>query len=79
MDKDNYPVSGAGLGLRRTLMGPLRDNPSGIPDFLEVAPENWIGIGGRMGKDFRYFTEHYPFVCHGLSLSIGSPAALDET
>ena len=42
--------------------------------FYEVAPENWIGVGGRYGKQFRAFTERYPFVCHGLSLSIGAPA-----
>ena len=60
-------------------MGPLRDNPPEPVDFLEIAPENWIGVGGRMGKDFRWFTERYPFVAHGLSLSIGSPAPLDET
>ncbi|HAJ91198.1 MAG TPA: hypothetical protein DCO71_01020 [Gammaproteobacteria bacterium] len=79
MSTNSYPVSGTGLGLRRTLMGPLRDNPPEPVDFFEVAPENWIGIGGKMGKDFRYFTERYPFVAHGLSLSIGSPAPLDET
>jgi uncharacterized protein (UPF0276 family) len=60
-------------------MGPLRDNPPAAVDFFEVAPENWIGVGGKPGKDFRYFTERYPFVAHGLSLSIGSPAPLDET
>ncbi len=31
-----------------------------------------------MGKQFRAFTEQHDFVCHGLSLSIGSPAPLDE-
>ena len=79
MSTNTYPVSGTGLGLRRTLMGPLRDNPPEPVDFFEVAPENWIGIGGKMGKNFRYFTERYPFVAHGLSLSIGGPAPLDET
>jgi uncharacterized protein (UPF0276 family) len=67
------------LGLRRSLMGPLQQTPPECVDFFEVAPENWIGIGGKMGKDFRRFTERYPFVAHGLSLSIGSPSALDET
>ncbi len=47
-------------------------------DFLEVAPENWIGVGGRYGRWFREFTERFPFVIHGLSLSIGAPAPLDE-
>jgi len=60
-------------------MGPLRDNPPEPVDFFEVAPENWIGVGGKLGKDFGWFTERYPFVAHGLSLSIGSPAPLDET
>jgi len=60
-------------------MGPLRDDPPAAIDFFEIAPENWIGVGGKMGKDFRYFTERYPFIAHGLSLSIGSPAPLDET
>jgi len=79
VNSKTYPVTGTGLGLRRSLMGPLRDNPPEPVDFFEIAPENWIGVGGKMGKDFRYFTEHYPFIAHGLSLSIGSPAPLDET
>ena len=45
---------------------------------MEVAPENWIGVGGRIGRQFRYFTERYPFLCHGLSLNLGGPAPLDE-
>ena len=77
--KQAYPVEGAGLGLRRALMGPLRTHGPGPVDFLEVAPENWMGVGGRLGRSFREFVERYPFVCHGLSLSIGGPAPLDET
>ena len=46
-------------------------------DFMEVAPENWIGVGGRFGRRFRSVTERFPLVCHGLSLSLGSPAPLD--
>ena len=74
-----YPVRGAGLGLRRALLGPLRSHGLGPVDFMEVAPENWIGVGGRRGRLLREFTERVPFVCHGLSLSIGSPSPLDET
>jgi len=73
-----YPVSGAGLGLRRPLIKQLMDNPPTDVDFMEVAPENWINVGGRQGKNFRFFTERYPVLIHGLSLSIGSPAPLDE-
>ncbi|MDX1496011.1 MAG: DUF692 domain-containing protein, partial [Salinisphaeraceae bacterium] len=74
----HYPVQGTGLGLRRALMGPLQEQPPSQVDFLEVAPENWIDIGGSRGRKFREFTERYPFVCHGLSLSLGGPAPLDE-
>ncbi len=62
-------------------MGPLAgspDAPARFPvSFMEVAPENWIGVGGRLGREFRAFTERFPFICHGLSLSIGGPAPLD--
>ncbi len=75
----NYPVSGAGLGLRRALLKPLQDTPDAPVDFFEVAPENWINVGGRLGKAFRAFTEEHAFICHGLSLSLGGPAPLDET
>ena len=74
-----YPVQGAGLGLRRTLMGPLAESFPEQIGFLEIAPENWIGVGGALGKRLRAFTERHPFVCHGLSLSIGGPTPLDET
>jgi len=72
------PASGAGLGFRRELIEPLR---AGVPEairFFELAPENWAGIGGKTAKDLRRFSERYPFVCHGLSLSLGGPAPLDE-
>jgi uncharacterized protein len=73
-----YPVSGAGLGLRRGLIDRLMADPPAEVDFMEVAPENWIGVGGKLGKKFRYFTERYPFIIHGLSLSIGAPSPLNE-
>jgi uncharacterized protein (UPF0276 family) len=70
-------IGGAGLGLRRGLFAALADAPSGAIDFFEVAPENWIRTGGRLGRQFRSFVERTPLVCHGLSLSLGGPAALD--
>jgi uncharacterized protein (UPF0276 family) len=75
----NYvaPISGAGLGLRRSLLDTLEQSTPDDIQFMEVAPENWINLGGRLGKKFRRYTERFPFVCHGLSLSIGSPAPLN--
>ena len=76
--QSEYPVQGAGLGLRRPLVDKLMANPPEDVDFMEVAPENWIHVGGKLGKKFRWFTERYPFVIHGLSLSIGAPSPLNE-
>ena len=73
-----YPVSGAGLGLRREKLDEMLESDLSSVNFMEVAPENWINVGGTYGKKFRQFTEKYDFICHGLSLSIGSPAPLDE-
>ena len=51
-----FTVNGTGLGLRRELLPALE---SGVPEvikFFEVSPENWIDIGGRLGKVFRAYT-----------------------
>ncbi len=74
-----FRVEGAGLGLRRAFLDSLVAEPGIGVDFFEVAPENWIQIGGRLGKQFRALTERFPFVSHGLSLSIGGPLPLDES
>jgi hypothetical protein len=83
MSHRRHPVTGAGLGLRRALLGPLQAYDPGVVgdtvSFMEVAPENWINVGGQRKKFFNYFTDHFPFVCHGLSLSIGGPSPLDRT
>lgn len=71
-------IQGAGLGLRRELIPALRANSPAAIDFLELAPENWIDVGGVLGRDLRHFTECYPMVCHGLSLSLGGTSPLDE-
>ena len=75
---EQYPVSGKGLGLRRSLLRSLEPQSPEPVDFMEVAPENWIDVGGHFGRRFRQFTESLPFVCHGLSLNLGGPAPLDE-
>lgn len=74
-----YPVRGAGIGLRRgqLMQELLAKKPDNI-DFLEVAPENWMRVGGRLGRQFKELAERYPITTHGLSLSLGSPAPLDE-
>jgi uncharacterized protein len=75
---DPTGIHGTGLGLRRELLAALK---AGVPpaiQFLELAPENWIDLGGAAGRSLRQFTERYPVVCHGLSLSLGGALPLDE-
>jgi uncharacterized protein len=68
---------GAGLGLRRDFLSSFLA-PERIPvDFLEVAPENWMKLGGRLGRAFAEIAARYRIVTHGLSLSIGGLQPLD--
>ncbi|CAG1022149.1 hypothetical protein MTYM_01517 [Methylococcales bacterium] len=78
MDKQNTLVNDAGLGLRRSFLNEIVVNPPANVSFYEVAPENWMTLGGKLGKQFRAMTERFDFICHGLSLSIGSSDELDE-
>lgn len=73
-----YPVHGTGLGLRRAFLSSAAKQLSPQVHFMEVAPENWIDVGGRYGHQFESIIEKVPFVCHGLSLNLGGPAPLDE-
>lgn len=70
-------VHGSGVGLRRSMLDEvLAQQPKSI-DFFEIAPENWMTLGGRFQQQFEQLIAEYPFACHGLSLSIGSPDPLD--
>lgn len=68
-----------GIGFRRDFADEFIDNEAFRPDFIELAPENWIGMGGYWKKKLDAVAERYPVTCHGLSLSIGSPDDLDWT
>lgn len=69
---------GAGLGLRRELLPDLKAGVPACIDFFELAPENWIDLGGRYARDLRAISEQRPLVCHGLSLSLGGLTPLDQ-
>ncbi|RZA17347.1 MAG: DUF692 domain-containing protein, partial [Lysobacteraceae bacterium] len=72
------PAASAGLGLRRPLLDALLEAPAGAFDFLECAPDNWVGVGGAQGEKFAVLGARYPLSCHGLSLSLGGPDPLDH-
>ena len=74
-------IKGVGLGLKRELIPQIQalyHTPaiSNI-NFVEIAPENWIGAGGKFAADLAWFVERYPIACHGLCLSLGGPDPLN--
>ena len=68
-----------GIGYRKDFAEDFLIQKSLTPDFIEVAPENWMEIGGFWKKTFDAVVDQYPLFTHGLSLSIGSPDPLDLT
>ena len=66
-----------GIGFRRDIADNLLNDSSLQPEFIEFAPENWMGIGGYWKKILNRAVEKYDVTCHGLSLSLGSPEELD--
>jgi uncharacterized protein (UPF0276 family) len=67
----------AGLGLRRGLLPSLLAMDGGAVDFLELAPDNWIGVGGQLGEQLAQLSTRFPLTAHGLSLSLGGTEPLD--
>ncbi len=66
-----------GIGLRRDIAEEILESRLLTPDFLEFAPENWMGVGGNWKRSLEKAVSAYPVTCHGLSLSLGSPEELD--
>lgn len=73
----SYKLKGTGLSLRQELCHELAACSPRPVNFLEIIPENWMRIGGWRAKQLHEFSEHYPLIAHGLSLSIGGPGPLD--
>lgn len=66
-----------GIGFRKDFAEELLSSTVLKPSFIELAPENWIGMGGYWKKVLDKAAEKFPVTCHGLSLSIGSPDEVD--
>ena len=72
-------LQGAGLGYRRDLADDfLNLSSNNAIQFMEVAPENWVKMGGAARYRFDQAAEKYPLAVHGLSLSLGGQAPLDR-
>ncbi len=67
----------AGIGFRKEFAEEFLSGSAIHPGFVELAPENWMNIGGYWKKQLKQLAEMYSITSHGLSLSIGSPEELD--
>lgn len=73
-------LEGFGLGLRpQHFPDILGDDPAATDgvDWFEIISENFIGAGGPPRRNMMAVRERFPFVMHGVSLSIGSVDPLD--
>ena len=83
ISKAKHQITGTGLGLKRELIPQIQklfgQELIQNLNFVEIAPENWIGAGGKVTKDLAWFTERYTVACHGLCLSLGGPDPLNKS
>jgi uncharacterized protein (UPF0276 family) len=72
-------ITNTGLGLRQEML--LNEDFLTLNNedfnFIEIAPENWINIGGELKEKFNSFSKNFDMTLHGLSLSIASYDPLD--
>lgn len=68
-----------GLGFRRDLADALFAAPVGGFDFVELAPENYLGFGGRRRRILARAQDRWPILAHGLALSLGGRDPLDSS
>jgi uncharacterized protein len=67
----------AGLGLKPEHFRPLLEQRPAL-GFLEVHAENYMVDGGPFHHFLGRLREHYPLSLHGVGLSIGAEAPIDE-
>lgn len=74
-------LAGVGLGLRWELLDELlrrtREGEALPIDFLEIAPENYLGRGGYHAATLEELGANYPLLTHGLTMSLGGHDPLD--
>lgn len=69
--------SRGGIGLKSQHFQDLLNSRPDI-GFVEIHAENYMGDGGPFHHYLQRIREHYPLSLHGVGLSIGGDAALDE-
>lgn len=74
--KRDLPKLGIGLGLRRDMAQETFEHKAQI-GFLELIPENYMGVGGKARDVLEKAASLFPLISHGVNLSIGSTDELN--
>lgn len=70
-------IAGAGISLRRQHYDALLATERRV-DWLEIQPENFMGMGGKSRAVLERCCERHPVVPHGVALSLGGPDDLSR-
>ncbi len=73
---DRLP-NGAGVGYKPQHFAAIQDDPEPLK-WLEIHAENYMGAGGRPLAQLRHLAQKFPISVHGVGLSIGGEAPLDQ-
>ncbi len=71
-------VHGVGIGLRREHFAEI-ESCGRVVDWLEIIPENYVGVGGYARRNLEHCRGRWPMLAHGVSLSLGGPDPLDAS
>jgi uncharacterized protein (UPF0276 family) len=72
------PFLGAGLGFRQDLKADILENLERI-DFLELMIEQYMDMPPHKESEARILAKCVPLVIHGVELSIGTSASVDQS
>ena len=62
-----------GIGLRRDISKEILESRKLTPDFLEFAPENWMGMGGNWNRTLKKAVSSLPGDLSRTFTFIGEP------
>lgn len=74
----NHLSGRVGLGFRVTLAEQILTRSETPIEFLEVAPENYVGVGGKRGRLLAMARERFAVVSHGICGDFAGAAPVDD-
>jgi uncharacterized protein (UPF0276 family) len=78
MSSDQRKASGVGLGFRLGMADAILKRADPAFQFVEIAPENYLGVGGKRARLLAMAKERWPIVAHGLCGDFAGSAPLNE-